>query len=73
MTTWQKAPTSCLAIPADHTYRITDLVENIQLAFCLNFESAAETPKSQQAGVQMHIRFMDHMQYNICHFTNSAF
>lgn len=72
LTTWQKAANffALATTPQTTLYRITDLVENIQLAFCLNFESAAETPKSQaRQEFQMHIRFMDHMQYNICHFT----
>jgi hypothetical protein len=58
------------ATPHTTLYHITDLVENIQLAFCLNYKSAAETLKSQaRQEFHMHIQFMDHMQYSICHFT----
>jgi hypothetical protein len=51
-------------------YCIVDLVENIQVAFNLDFKPAHGIPKEQRMEeFQRHVKFMDLIQFNIRRFT----
>jgi hypothetical protein len=72
LTTWQQASAffAMAGTTATKFYKLVELVENIQMSFCLNFTPTPGLSKEDaQTQTWSHIYFMDYMQLGLKYFT----